>query len=87
MKIADEESMHLSSCLFADERDALDNDGLNRYVLMACLATRLNAADFVQSFLAIGYFAEHGITPSLDIFSSVIEEIIILHIDKKLCGG
>jgi len=87
MKVADKEPVQPISRLFADERNALNDDGFDRYVLMAALATCLHAADLIQNVFAIGDFAKHGVTPTLDVLSSVVEKIIVLHVDKKLCGG
>src|SRR5690554_176473 len=38
--------------------------------------------------LHAGYhFTEHAVAPALDVLATVVEEIIVCHVDKELCGG
>jgi len=52
---------------------------------MAALATSLHGANFIEHFLALRDFTEDGVAPALHVLAGVVQEVVILHIDKKLC--
>ena len=50
---------------------------------MAALAASLHAANFIEHFFALCDLAEDGVTPALHVFAGVVQEVVILHIDKN----
>ena len=43
--------------------------------------------DFLHHVHALRHLAEHGVTPALRVFATVVEKGVIHGIDEELCGG
>ena len=54
---------------------------------MPGLAAGLYASDFIEHILALGHFSEHGIPPTLHVFTGMVQKIVVLNVDEKLRSG
>ena len=70
-----------------DDLGGLYDDGLQGHVAMASSATGFNCLDLVYHVHALGHLAKYGITPALHTLAAVVEEVIVLDVDKKLGAG
>ena len=52
---------------------------------MAALAASLHAANFIEDFFALCDLTEDGVAPALHVLASMIQKVVILHIDEELC--
>jgi len=73
--------------LRSDDFSALDEDVFDGYVVMSPTSPGLDLFDLVDDVLTFDYPAEHAIAPSLGVGRRVVQEIVVLDVDKELAGG
>ncbi len=93
VQVADEKSMqetgplrwrYYSRALWINDNHALNDNWLDRYILMARVIPGFYTANLIEYVFSLGYLAENRIAPALHVFAGVIEKVIILHVDEKL---
>src|SRR5262245_64681296 len=68
----------------ADDLGALDDDVLERHVLMHAAATGLHGLDAIDDILSFGDPAEHAIAPALRRRRGVVEKAVVVDVDEEL---
>src|SRR5690625_1680937 len=51
---------------------------------MTGFAARVHSFNLIHHIHTLGHFGKHAVTPALWVLSAVVQETIVLHIDKKL---
>src|SRR5688572_19512959 len=67
-----------------NDRGFLNHHVVHRHILVKSALTGFDLADFVNDFGAGGDFAEHAVAPALRRGRAVVQEIVVLGVDKKL---
>lgn len=66
---------------------AVDHHVFYRYVLVHAAAAGFHAFDLVDHVHAFNHFSKHAVAPALHVFAAEVQEVVVSHVDKKLCGG
>lgn len=72
--------------LLFQNRHLLDDNRLNRYILILGIIGRGGFADALYYIHAAGYFTEYRIASTLHGIVFAVEKIVIGYVDKKLAG-
>jgi hypothetical protein len=75
---------YYSRALWINDNDALNDDGLDRDILVTRVIPSFYTANLIEYVFTLGYLAENCIAPALHVFAGVVEKVIVLHVDEKL---
>ncbi len=67
--------------------NAGDHDIFNRYILVHTAAASFYRFDLLDHVHAFCHFGKYAVTPTLGVFSTEVQEVVIHHVDEELCGG